>query len=259
MSTASKKMRAAKRQRLQKKIEALDALDALDASNALGATTAARARSEMLMRLIHVLLPADLIRNGAFEVTRCETTPGSNPRAIREMIHGGKMRDMTHYHVLSIVEFTFCDYALDGAETSFACCIRLVNNNQLVFHCKSPGLLHDDAFWNVEVTGDNNNIFETRFHKAARAAHPAYRPAFGTTPVWCYILLSMLVYTDHVFDSIDNDDHRRVQYDFLESDMRELLIPFWDAMPSSPYPFLVRLMPPEFALSIGCENLDLFH
>ena len=257
MSTASKEKRAAKRRRLQEKIEALDALDELDAGNALDATAAARARTEMLKRLIDVLLPADLKRNGSFRVTRCETTPGSNPRAIYERIYGIGLNDMIHYNTLAIVEFTFCDYAPDGVETAFKCYIRLSSDEKLVFHCMSPGLASNDARWAVELCA-KNNVFEERFHKEARAAHPAYRPAFGTTPAWCYILLSMLVYTDHVFDSADNDDYRRVQHAFCESHMDALLKPFWDATASSPYPFLVRLMPPEFALSVNTEDSDIF-
>ena len=139
-----------------------------------------------------------------------------------------------------------------------------------MFHCKTrgpanvtPGSLYGvDAPWSVEVKS-NLDVFEADFHKTARSANSVYRPAFGTTPAWCYILLSMLVYTDHVFDAVDDDDHERVQRAFREDCIGDILQPFWPRSYDTRnthglYPFLVQLMTPMFALNIDdTDEYDL--
>lgn len=263
MATTDMETRAAKRQRL------LDELAALDASDT---EKHAAERAAMLKRLVNVLLPADLKRNGEFTVTRCETTPNGSGKSIYADIHSD-LQNMK-YNTLAIVEFDFRDYASSSASTSFICHLELINTDRLMFHCKTrgpanvtPGELYgEDAPWSVDVTS-NLDVFEAAFHKAARAANSVYRPAFGTTPAWCYILLSMLVYTDHVFDPVDEPDFSRVQRNFKADVIGALLDPFWNLTDKKHvwaqglypfYPFLVQLMPPAFALSIRDDALELF-
>lgn len=259
MSSSTKKSetRAAKRQRL------LDELAALDASEP-------KVDEEMLKRLVDILIPADLKRNGAFQLKTCTITPNNTAEGIYSDIHSG-LQNMK-YNILAEVVFDFRDYMRNASETRFRCYLQLVNADRIEFHCETqllvkpaPGELYGkDAPWSVRVTSDID-VFEAAFHKAAREANSTYHPAFGTTPAWCYILLSMLVYTDHVFDPADNADFSRVQHVFKESDaMAALLEPFWDltnekhAWAQGLYPFIVQLMPPAFALSIRGDAPELF-
>jgi hypothetical protein len=259
MATTGTETRAAKRQRL------LDELAALDASDT---EKHAVERAAMLKRLVNVLLPADLKRNGEFVVTRCETTPDSSGEIIYADIHSG-LQNMK-YNTLAIIEFDFRDHVSNSTSTPFICRLELVNADRLVFHCKTrepanmpPGTHYGlDAPWSVDVKSDLD-VFEASFHKAAHSANYTYHAAFGTTPAWCYILLSMLVYTDHVFDAVDDDDHERVQRAFREDCIGDILQPFWDLRDKKHewaqglYPFIVQLMPPAFALSIRGDAPEL--
>ena len=260
MATTDMETRAAKRQRL------LDELAALDASDT---DKHAVERAAMLKRLVNVLLPAYLKRNGEFTVTRCETTPNSSGKCIYADIHSG-LQNMK-YNTLAIIEFDFRDHVPNSTSTPFICRLELVNADKLVFHCKTqepanmkPGTHYGmDAPWSVDVTSDLD-VFEASFHKAARRANYVYRPAFGTTPAWCYILLSMLVYTDHVFDPVRDVDCARVQRVFREDCIEAILQPFWDLCGEKHewaqglYPFIVQLMSPAFALSIRGDAPELF-
>lgn len=263
MDTANMETRAAKRQRLLDELAALDESDAAERADK---------RDAMLKRLVNVLIPQDLKRNGVFVVTRCVTTPNSSGRCIYADIHSG-LHNMK-YKTLAIIEFDFRDCMSTSAHVSFRCLLELVNTDRLVFRCKTliptnmaPGELYgEDASWSVDVKSDIN-VFEADFHKAARTANSIYRPAFGTTPAWCYILLSMLVYTDHVFDPVNEADFCRVQHNFKEDGIDALLNPFWNLTDKKHawapdlypfYPFLVQLMPPAFALSIRDDTLELF-
>ena len=263
MATTNMETRAAKRQRLLDELAALDESDAAERADK---------RNAMLKRLVDVLIPEDLKRNGEFVITRCVTTPNSSGELIYADIHSG-LQNMK-YNTLAIIEFDFRDYMSTSASMSFRCLLEMVNANELVFHCKTlvpanvtPGAFYgEDAPWSVNVSSDID-VFEAAFHKAARTANSTYRPAFGTTPAWCYILLSMLVYTDHVFDPVDDADFSRVQRNFKADDIGALLDPFWNLADKKHawapglypfYPFLVQLMPPAFALSIRDDALELF-
>lgn len=254
-STEKRETNEAKRQRL---LAELATLDASDKENS----------AEMLARLIHVLIPLDLKRNGTFTVKKSERTPGSTARKIYSYIHSGL--SCMKYTTLSEVVFSFRDHMPSGTETepevTFRCYLQLINRDRLEFHCHmQPPVDSAVAEWTVEVVNDID-AFETAFHSAARAAHPIYRPAFGTTPAWCYILLAMLACTDHVFDPMSDTaacrmqrvpvDERRAMFDILARFwVRDLDECDWT---QCIYPFIVRLMSPEFALSVCEDALELF-
>lgn len=259
-SIEKKETNEAKRQRL---LAELATLDASDKENS----------AEMLARLIHVLIPLDLKRNGTFTVKKSERTPGTTACKIYSYIHSGL--SCMKYTTLSEVVFRFRDRMPSGTEPepepepelTFRCYLQLINCDRLEFHCHMQHPADNAvAEWTVKVVNDID-AFETAFHSAARAAHPIYRPAFGTTPAWCYILLAMLVCTDHVFDPMSDTavcrmqrvptDERRAMFDILAQ--------FWPDRDLDKcewtqciYPFIVRLMSPEFALSVCEDALELF-
>jgi hypothetical protein len=84
---------------------------------------------------------------------------------------------------------------------------------------------------------------------------------FTSNSAWTYILLSMLVYNDHVFDTLTDMavPRRRTASDAA----CELLSHFWKRGPDSPtgahWPFLVQLMPREFAFHVDpMDTLRMF-
>ena len=119
MATTGTETRAAKRQRLLDKLAALDESDAAER---------AVERAAMLKRLVNVLIPADLKRNGEFTVTRCETTPNSSGELIYADIHSG-LQNMK-YNTLAIIEFDFRDHVSSSTSIPFICHLKLVNTDR---------------------------------------------------------------------------------------------------------------------------------
>lgn len=107
----------------------------------------------------------------------------------------------------------------------------------------------------LQVTPDLNK-FESRINMGLGGTHFSQ---IETRPAWTYILLSMLVYNDHVFDPLADTAvlRRRTGSDAA----CELFSHVWKRGPDSLYgahwPFLVRLMSREFAFHV--DPLDRQH
>lgn len=102
--------------------------------------------------------------------------------------------------------------------------------------------------------------FERDFSDTIRNKRPEYRKVLGTRPVWAYVLLSMLVYTEHVFAPLEQKDVQRVQRDVKKRRVHEVIGKFWTFGRGTKFleqtiaPFLVRLMPPAFALKLNLQR-----
>lgn len=228
-------------------------------------------REAMLKRLVHALIPAELTRDHNFEIICAETYVEKN-------VHHGTMRGKPSawVHVIQVPipgAHDLCKVLFIGSLNTYECKLQLIDGNTLCFTCErkeDPRL-----FWSVDVN-PNFDLFEAEFlEMMRRTTQPnEFRP-ISTKPTWCYILLSMLVYTDQVFAPLDNEDVVRTQRDLPHAEAtREMLNRFWDmdkawdeAINTDEcadyarlyYPFLVRLMTPEFALALNPETaLDKF-
>ena len=234
---------AAKCQRLERELSELKERDAQIARNK---------RYESLKRLVDVLLPKEMRRNGTYAIE--SATIHSDLKKVYSYINCG-LSNMK-YHDLAQVVFTFrsVDDPSD-AKTCFECRLELINDNRLVFHCRK----NNTSIKFEGAVQRDLDAFEDAFHSAARAAHEVFRTALGLKPTWCYILLAMLLYNEHVFDSITSPVARTAE-DTM--DACNILAPFWGVDMTCDdgfwFPFIVRLMTPEFALRLDytkdCEH-----
>ena len=223
-------------------------------------------REGMLKRLVKALLPAELTRNHDYDITCAETYIEKN---VHRTPVGRDALDCVTYVNAQVL----CKVVFTGSFTSYECKLQLGNGNTLCFTCERK----DDPKlkWSIDVNPDFA-LFDAEFEETMRrTTQPNEFGPIGTKPTWCYILLSMLVYTDHVFAPLDDKDAVRTQRDLPHAiAVRELLNCFWDmdaawatAIETDEhadyarlyYPFLVRLMTPEFALALNAETaLDNF-
>ena len=199
-------------------------------------------RSEMLLSLADTLLPLDLRRNGVFAMYNAVT--GDLERI-----------DRTRSTLLSRIEFT---YRADpqSRRTRAACALTLTQSGKLAFTCT----VRPNSKWRITLDPDLDR-FEERYDREARAAPGIYRAIIGTKPSWCYVLLSMLVYTDQVFCDPALEHRIRLQHAHRSGPAYAILKEFWDVKPEGElYPFLVRLMKPEFALRLDASRFHrVFH
>lgn len=115
--------------------------------------------------------------------------------------------------------------------------------------------MHEPSIMQV---GPCLNKFESRINMGLGGT---YFRKVETRPAWTYILLSMLVYNDHVFDPLTDTTvpRRRTVSDAA----CELLSHFWKRGPDSTYrahwPFLVKLMSREFTFHVDpMDTLRMF-
>lgn len=230
-------------------------------------------REDMLKRLVKVLLPAELMRNYNYDIICAET-------CVEKNVHNGTMRGNPPQWVKKANPpvpipgaHDLCKVVFIGSIIEYECKLQLVDGKTLCFTCERK--YDPELKWSIDVNPDFD-LFEAEFEKTMRRVTQPneFRP-IGTKPTWCYILLSMLVYTDLVFAPLDDKDAVRTQRDLPHADaVRTMLSQFWDMDAAFEtycedgeyencvhlyYPFLVRLMTPEFALALNAENaLDKF-
>lgn len=201
-----------------------------------------RTRPEMLLSLAETLLPLDLQR--ACDVSIYHAVTGDLDNV-----------DRTRSNQLSRVEFTYrCSPR--SKRTRGACKLLLLPTGKLAFACH----IRSNAKWQIAIDADLDR-FEEHYDREARAAPGAYRAIIGTKPSWCYMLLSMLVYTDQVFCDPALEHRIRLQHAYRSGPAYAILKEFWDVKPEGElYPFLVRLMKPEFALRLDPSRFhQVFH
>lgn len=225
-------------------------------------------REAMLKQLVKALLPAELVRNHNYDIKCAETY-------IEKNVHNSTMRGNPPAWVKRAnppVPITgahdLCKVAFIGSIVNYECKLQLVDGTTLRFTCERKD--DPELSWSIDVNPDFD-VFEAEFEQTMRRCTQPneFRPV-STKPTWCYILLSMLVYTDQVFAPLDDEDAVRTQRDLPHADVvREMLNHFWDMDAAFEeweetgddkscarlyYPFLVRLMTPEFALALNTET-----
>lgn len=199
-----------------------------------------RTRSEMLVSLAETLLPS--CSNGDIKMYEALTRDLDNV-------------DRTRRTQLSRIKFSYRQ-SRRSARVLGVCSLTLVPPGKLVFACR----IRSNSKWQITLDADLDR-FEERYEREARAAPGAYRAIIGTTPAWCYVLLSMLVYTDQVFCDPALEHRIRLQHAYRTGPAYAILKEFWDVKPEGElYPFLVRLMRPEFALRLDPSRFhQVFH
>lgn len=184
-------------------------------------------------RLVETLLPAKMKQNGAFAIKHAETHA-----CLDQIIYNRHAamygEDCRSSLVLARLVFTF-----EGAPIE--CMLELANRARLVFHCKKivdlektpVGVPYTYAKESccVDVCSDFR-VFEANFKRAC----PYWLLACGKQPIWCYILLAMLVY----------DDELRARHECVGATVFECMRPFFGrnsviGANDAPYPFLAQL------------------
>lgn len=213
-----------------------------------------------LAALVQALLPAYLKRANKYRVTRAEITPDA-PVQLAELcmdifrIYDEPIDSDARAPILSVSAHLLRD------KNTGELCVKL--------NLSSGGPRGTSVVRPTSLQSDLD-AFEREFEKNARRELPSVCEVIGYGAVIPYILLCMLVYTEHVFAPLDDRAVERTQRRAPHTEpVRELLEPYFDMEGAREevvdegvgsysrlfYPFLVRLMPPEFALDINCEDM----
>lgn len=208
-----------------------------------------RTRSEMLLSLAETLLPPDAQRSCDVSMYHAET----GDLVVDSVVV--RTRRRRRRNPLSRIDFTYRPRPQTKRERG-SCKLLPLSTGKLAFACH----LRSNSKWQITLDADLDR-FEERYEREARAAPGIYRAIIGTKPSWCYVLLSMLVYTDQVFCDLALEHRIRLQHAYRTGPAYEILKEFWDVKPEGElYPFLVRLMRPEFALRLDPSRFhQVFH
>jgi hypothetical protein len=215
-----------------------------------------------LAALVQALIPAYLKRTYDYTITRAEITPDA-PLALANLcmdifrIYDGMTDAEIHSRspVLNVSAHLLCD------KNTGELCVKLL---------LSIGGPRGSSVVKPTSLQRDLDAFEREFEKNARRELPSVCEVIGHGAVIPYILLCMLVYTEHVFAPLDDRKVERTQRRAPHAEaVRKMLEPYfdmdgaWEAVVEEGegsygrlfYPFLVRLMPVEFALDINCEDM----
>lgn len=201
-------------------------------------------KSKQLTLIVTRLLPHDTHLSEIHDATVFDNG--------RDVLHA--LSHSTAPQLLASVTFRVENY-----ERLYWCGIELDTDMQLTFVCE----LHRYPIMDcVRVCIDTHDlqVFDGKFRRAIRSASPEYGRAFDTRPTLAYVLLSMLVYSEDVFAPIGQKTVQRTQIDVDERCVRDVLGKFWtygrhaDDLKNVIAPFLMRLIPSEFALTLKLER-----
>lgn len=213
-----------------------------------------------LAALVQALLPAYLKRANKYRVTRAEITPDA-PVQLAELC----------MDIFRIYDEPIDSNARAPILSVSAHLLRDKNTNELcVKLLLSVGGARGTSVVRPTSLQSDLDAFEREFEKNARRELPSVCEVIGHGAVIPYIMLCMLVYTEHVFAPLDDGKVERTQRRAPHAEaVCTMLKPYFDldvawekAVDDGEwsygrlfYPFLVRLMPVEFALDINCEDM----
>lgn len=198
-------------------------------------------------RLVMQLLPAYLTRNNRYTIVRAAISSAPASTELAELV----------LHVEPTTGSTAC---------AVSCALRRdVSSSRKLRVCVSArcagAMFGEFAMYVREDLDEFDRVFEAH---VKREFLPTAPQMIGHGATLAYVLLSMLVYTEHVFASLDDKTIKRTQRgEKHAADVQRVLDAYWAAAAAAAtdtcYPFLVRLMPPEFALRIKTvEQLGMF-
>ena len=215
------------------------------------------------VKLVDLLIPAYLKRKNDITITRAQITPDA-PICIAE------------FSMEVSRKYAF-EREHDGADFEVTATLLRDKNTNAMSVGVSLSTNRNTRFIKCDVQRDLD-AFERAFEEAACSSLSIVCDVIGHGAVIPCILLCMLVYTEHAFDPLSNDDDgdggdvKRTQRAAPHADAtRKMLARYWDMDKAYAdvfetdegngeysqmiYPFLVRLMTPEFAMECACEDM----
>lgn len=219
-----------------------------------------------LIKLVELLIPAYLKRKNEFTITHAQITPDA-PVCIAGLSMEIYRKPLLEHECSSPAAFGVTASLLRDKNTGdMAVNVTLTPKNST-------------HFIKCDVQRDLD-AFERAFEEQACGGLSIACDVIGHGAVIPCILLCMLVYTEHVFDPLSDecDDDggggyvKRTQRTAPHADAtRKMLGRYWDMDKAYAdvfetdegngeysqliYPFLVRLMTPEFAMESACEDM----
>lgn len=211
-----------------------------------------------LVKLVDLLIPAYLKRRNDYTITHAQITLNA-PACIAEF-----GMQVSRKHTFER-EHNTADFNVTST------LLRDKNTNDMSVNV-SLLTKRSTHFIKCDVQSDLDT-FERAFEESACSQISVACDVIGHGAVIPCILLCMLVYTEHAFDPLSDecdDGVKRTQRAAPHADAtRKMLNKYWDMDKAYAdafetgdgeysaliYPFLVRLMTPEFAMESACEDM----